>query len=248
MAYIRDPELIYNKMQTNGLPFYRVLDSDGKSLLDENDDENVSVDEAVNRLRDSLENTAGLVTVLLSAKNRAQKGAGGKIAGDFKFTVKLGDTKGAGINGFTEANRDSMRQTLVDSFNEKLKLIEEKHAAEIKQLKKDHETEKRLEKLEADLKEAKSGGIADQYLPIIAGLLTGQQPNAVAGIPETENTASPHITGTDEDNKVRMTTALNKLFKADKNFLIHLEMLAKLAESKPLIYKLAIEKLKSEIK
>lgn len=254
MSYIKDAEIVYSKMHTNQLPFYRVIDSDGKSLLDENDDENTGVDEAVNRLRDSLDNIVGLVTVVLSEKNKKQKATGGSVKGDFKYTLKLGDgSSKSPLNGFSEAQNDSFKSQLREQYEERIKLLTEKHESEKKQLRKEFETEKRIEKLELSLKEAKDGGIAEQYLPIIAGLLTGQQPNALSGISEEKKTPDPgsnkeiHLNGIPESNKQRLTNVLNRLFKRDGKLIEHLEMLAALAEQKPFKYKLAIETLKGEI-
>ena len=82
MAYLKDKEMIFHKMQTNKLAFYKVLDSDGKTILDRQDDDDCTVNEAENRLRDTLENLTGLITVVLSEKTSKQKAAGGNTTGD----------------------------------------------------------------------------------------------------------------------------------------------------------------------
>ena len=43
MAYVRDPKLIIDKMKSENIKYYTVFDSDGKSVIDQQDDENLSL-------------------------------------------------------------------------------------------------------------------------------------------------------------------------------------------------------------
>jgi hypothetical protein len=47
------------------------------------------------------------------------------------------------------------------------------------------------------------------------------------------------------DTKERLTKAINRLIKADPEFIANIEKLADLAEKSPFIYKQAVNKLKS---
>lgn len=221
--------MIFHKMQTNKLAFYKVLDSDGKTVLDRQDDEDCTVNEAENRLRDTLENLTGLITVVLSEKTSKQKGAGGNTTGDLRFSIKLTDGPGQNsINGINDLSIERMREAMQKEFDLKLLAI-----------KKEHEAEIRIKKLEDQISELKNGNSLDQYLPMIAGLFSPGAAPVINGFPN-----EPHITGPD-DFKTRLIGAVNRLTKVDKNFVENLEALADLAEKSPITYNLAISKLHS---
>ena len=228
MAYLKDKEMIFHKMQTNKLAFYKVLDSDGKTILDRQDDDDCTVTEAENRLRDTLENLTGLITVVLSEKTSKQKAAGGNTTGDLRFSIKLTDGTSSSITGVNDGAIEKLREAMQREFDAKLLAI-----------KKEHEAELRIKKLEDQILELKNGNSLDQYLPMIAGLFSPGSAPVIAGFPN-----EPHITGPD-DFKTRLITAVNRLTKVDKNFVSNLEALADLAEKSPITYNLAISKLHS---
>lgn len=236
MAFTRDPELIFSKMQANNLPFYRVIDSDGKSVIDTQDDTEVSTTEAVNLLRETLESITGLVTVILSPKNLAAKGAGGVNNKDFKFSLKLGGEKN--ISG-TETST-GLSALLQQNYDQRIAALEEKHKAEIAAIKKEAETEKRISALELKLKESKDSDITEKLLPVLAGMFGVQAP-ALAGTPEAQDA---HITGIEElEPKARLMKAINTLISLDKDFIKNIEKLAELAKTNNFVYKMAISKL-----
>lgn len=245
MAYIKDKEFIYTKMLTNGLNYYRVLDSDNKTVLDSQQDSDCNVDEAVNRLRDTLDNLTGLVNVVLSAKSGAEKAQGGTgPKGDIKLTIKLSDDSKGGINGLEHQSMrsDELRSAMAREYEAKLEAAEIRHKAEIDRLKSDHANEKRYRELQDQIKELKENDHLKDVLPMISGLLNNNGA-ALAGIPD-----QPHITGTDGASpKERMVAAINTILKTDKNFVAHLEMLAVLSERNPVVYHLAIAKLKEQV-
>lgn len=249
MAYIKDKEFIYNKMLTNNLNYYRVLDSDNKTVLDSQQDSDCGVDEAVNRLRDTLDNLTGLVNIVLSAKSGAEKAQGGaNPKGDIKLTIKLTDGDAKGINGLHQdqsLRADELRAAIVREYEAKLETQETRHKAEIERLKTEHANEKRFRELQDQIKELKENDMTKDLMPVISGLLSGQGSNALAGIP-----AEPHITGPGEtvSPKERMVAAINTILKTDKNFVAHLEMLAALSEKSPVVYHMAISELKKHVK
>ena len=220
--------MIFSKMAVNKMPFYKVLDSDGKTILDQNDDEDTTVDEAANRLRDTLENLTGLITVVLSDYSGKQKGAGGNKATNIRFSIKLTDGDIRGINGNSELREDTLRNAISREYEAKFEALKEKF-----------EHEKAMAKMQAQIDEMKNGNDLDKYLPVITGLLS-QQSGALAGMPE-----QPHITGTGDSPKERLLSAINRIIKVDSNFVENIERLADLAENNPMIYKIAIDKLKS---
>lgn len=245
MAYIKDKEFIYTKMLTNGLNYYRVLDSDNKTVLDSQQDSDCNVDEAVNRLRDTLDNLNGLVNVVLSAKSGAEKAQGGTgPKGDIKLTIKLSDDSKGGINGIEHQSMrsDELRAAMTREMEARIEAIETRHKAEISALKTEHANEKRFRELQDQIKELKENDYTKEVLPMISGLL-GNNGSALAGIPD-----QPHITGIEGASpKERMVAAINTILKTDKNFVAHLEMLATLSEKSPVVYHMAIAELKKHI-
>lgn len=227
MAYLKDKELIFQKMAVNKLPYYRVLDSDGKTILDAQDDEDCTVDEAVHRLRDTLEQLTGLITVVLSAKTTKQKGAGGNTQGDLRFSIKLTDENAKGVSGMADMREDVLRAAIAREYEAKMDA-----------LRKEFEHKEEMRKLQDQINELKNGDSLEKYMPMIAGLL-GNQGAPIAGFPE-----QPHITGP-ADYKERLVSAINRIQKVDNQFIDNLERLADLAEKSPMVYKIAIDKLKS---
>jgi hypothetical protein len=241
MAYIKDKDFIFTKMHSNRLSYYKVLDSDGKTILDQQDDDEVSVDEAVNLLRDTLENISGLITIVLSEKSTRAKAAGGKI-GDIRYTIKItDDTKG--INGHEEVRNDTLRHAIAAQYEAKMETLVEKHKNEIALMKIQADHDRKFNELNEKIKELKEGDMTEKVMPYLAGIFGNMVPGAGAainGIPQ-----EPHLNGPGDDFKLRLTSAINRIIKVDSNFVDNLEKLADLAESKPFIYKVAIEKLNS---
>ena len=229
MAYTVDREIIFNKMVVNKMPFYKVLDSDGKTVMDIQDDEDVTVEEAQARLRDTLEALRGLITVVLSDYSGRQKGAGGNKATNVRYTIKLTDDESrSAINGPGALQReDTIRAA-----------IEREYQAKYDALKEKYEHKLAMQKMQDQIDKLNSGDQLEKYLPIIAGIF-GNTPGAVAGIP-----GEPHITGPGQA-KERLAAAINRILKVDPDFVSNLERLADLAEKNPTVYKMAIEQLKS---
>lgn len=241
MAYIKDKEFIFNKMHSNKLAYYKVLDSDGKTILDQQDDDEVSVDEAANLLRDTLENISGLITVVLSEKSQRAKAAGGKI-GDIRYTIKITDTDAKGLSGHEEVRNDTLRAAIAAQYEAKMETLIEKHKNEIALMKIQAEHDRKFNELNEKLKELKEGDMTEKVLPYLAGIFGNVVPGAPAinGIPQ-----EPHLNGPADENKVRLMNAINRLIKLDRNFIDNLEKLADLAEKSPMTYSLAISKLNS---
>lgn len=240
MAYIKDKEFIFTKMHSNRLSYYKVLDSDGKTILDQQDDDEVSVDEAVNLLRDTLENISGLITVVLSEKSTRAKAAGGKI-GDIRYTIKITDSDIKGIAGHEEVRNDTLRSAIAAQYEAQMETLREKHKNEIALMKLQADHDRKFSELNEKIKELKEGDMTEKVLPYLAGIFGNVVPGApINGIPQ-----EPHLNGPGDDFKMRLTSAINRIIKVDSNFVDNLEKLADLAESKPFVYKIAIEKLNS---
>lgn len=227
MATVKNIDFILNKMLIDKMPYYKVLDSDGKMVLDENQDPDMGYDAASRSLRDTLENLKGLVHVALNNKTGKELSGGGAVRG-MRFTVKLDEP--SFINGTPQSSTD------VESIREAIKA---EYEAKFEAFKKEVELSKRIEKLEEQLKEKEdSSGFNEMAMQMIAGMFGPQMPG-------TPLNGQPNINGLDgRTNTERINEAIRTLWRNDKNFVEHIEKLAEIAEKKPMVYAIAIDKLK----
>jgi hypothetical protein len=230
MAFIKDPTYITDKMQSDKLQFYQILDNDGKTIIDENDDKEIGVDEATKRVSDIFERIRGTFIVKLSNKNKSEKATGGSIR-NLTFTTKINE------NGTTTPVQGigAINSNTIAEIEAKL---EEKYAQKFESFKREQDLLRRIEKLEEEKQEP---DMLEKYAPYIQGLfgLINQAP----GVPLN---GSPNINGPAESNPIhsRINAAIKILYANDKNFVNNLEKLADIAQNKPLVYAIAIEKLK----
>ena len=253
MATIRDPEHIYQKMR-EGFKFYRVFDSDGKTILDTNQDEGTSQDEAIQSLAATINNIDGLITVEISKKNGKATNAGGdNIGSKLKYTLKVGnytETKSAGINGAGGGS-------FAGNFEMVLNLMREVQAKDMQILTERFEAEKRIKNL-LDLQN-NGNGYQDQMIGFAIKKLDKMFPDMPAApIPVAGTRTQPSINGTGEPTpeatkieKIQMTPeqnqqlqlAVHTLLSIDAQFLQNITNLATLAKEQPEVYQLAINKL-----
>jgi hypothetical protein len=230
MAILHESDWIIRKMLAEKLPFYQVIDSDGKTVIDENDDSEVDVNEASKRLLDLFDKISGPITVKLSDKTKKQKGAGGS-ARNLSYTLKIvNNNNNNSVNGIGAVNNTANIADIEARLEAKYKEQFEAKMREIELLR-------RIEKLE-DEKNAPDD--IEKYAPII---------QAIAGIfgnGAVPLNGSPNINGPGEVNPVfsRINAAVKILYNNDKNFVENLEKLAQIAQNKPFIYSMAISKLK----
>jgi hypothetical protein len=223
MAQLKDPQYIISTMHQKGMKYYRVYDSAGKQLdfLMEPD---LTVEEAAAKLQNTLNNLEGLITVKLSQKTNAEKGEGAAKGSDLHFTVMLGGGSGANaVQGIGSMNSGDLKA-----------LIQEAVAAERQNWEKDE----RIKRLELELAEAREvNPIAEQILGALPGLFA-----SASGAPAAQALAG---VGDEEQahRQQRLTLAIRKLARHDKQYLEHLEMLGTLAETSPLVFTGAIKKL-----
>ena len=249
MAEIRDPNIIIEKMRTGKYNFYHVKDSDNKSFLDQQQDPNVSVEEAAGMLENILSNINGLVHVTISRKTMKQQGEGGDAGKDtLKYSIKMGST-GMPVQGGLGGNiGGSPLQLILDSMQRNMDL-------QVKMLEQKYEHEKQMTEINQAINGAQDPlqkwmPIIGPYIPQILahiGISTPVQP--INGMPNTASqpTTTPpikpqQVTMTDEQKK-ELNQAIHKLMQLDPNFIGNLTQLASLAEEKPDVYKIAISQL-----
>jgi hypothetical protein len=230
MAFVKDHTFIIDKMQAEKLPFYQVLDNDGKTIIDENDDKETGVDEASRRLLDLFDRIRGTFTVKLSNKTKADKATGGAVR-NLTLVTKINETTPATpVQGIGAINSNAIAEIEAK--------LEEKYAQKFESFKREQDLLRRIEKLEEEKQEP---DMLEKYAPYIQGLfgLINQAP----GVPLN---GSPNINGPAESNPIhsRINAAIKILYANDKNFVNNLEKLADIAQNKPLVYAIAIEKLK----
>lgn len=231
MAFITDPNYIIEKMVADKLPYYQVIDTDGKTVIDDNENPEVDVHQAAKRLQDLFERISGTFTIVLSSKTKAEKGAGGN-ARNLRLTTKIGNNyNNSSVNGIGAVNNSVNIAEIEARLEAK---YEEKLAAKMKEI----ELLRRIEKLEEEKNEP---DMLEKYAPYIQGLfgLMNQAP----GVPLN---GSPNINGPGETNPIfaRINAAVKILYNNDKNFVENLEKLADIAQNKPFVYSMAISKLK----
>lgn len=242
MATIRDRQVIFDEMLTRNLNFYKVLDSDNKTLLTAQQDKDCTATEAEKSLREFLDKLDGIVYVVLSAKAGDEINNGGNIKNQtFKYQLKLGDSASVpGINGTGGGNS-------IGAMTLAIEQVEAKMEAKMEAMKKDFEHQEQIRKLKDEIKELKDGDqIKEKGFAMLEQLLAQGTTPGVTGFNNSE--ANPGITGitgpgTPTERTLRLQAAIKKINSVDKDYLEHLEMLADIAINKPLVYAEAIRKL-----
>jgi hypothetical protein len=230
MAFVKSPQIILEKAKQLQTVYYTVFDTDGKTVLDEQN-EDLEHSEAYDQLCASMEAFEGLVTVVLRQNSKKAISRGGAIQANHVYKVRLGAaTAGNGIGNMNDA------MNLLTKVFEKEK--------EIMELR--FKQEREIEQMNRKLEETKSVGPYDdllkQYLPTITQFfLTKMGTNAplatTPGIAGTETEAAETQAAHNAKMIEYLNTSIKRLLAVDGNFPKHLEMLADFAESKPDKYK-----------
>jgi hypothetical protein len=230
MAFITDPNYIIEKMVADKLPYYQVIDTDGRTVIDENENPEVDVHQASKRLMDLFERISGTFSIVLSSKTKQEKGAGGPQR-NLRLTTKIGNSyNNNSVNGIGAVSNTPKIEDIEARLEAKYK---EQFDAKMREI----ELLRRIEKLE---EEKNAPDDIEKYAPII---------QAIAGIfggGAVPLNGSPNINGPGDVNPVfsRINAAVKILYSNDKNFVENLEKLAQIAQNKPFIYSMAISKLK----
>ena len=217
------PDFVLDIMRTNDLRFFKVMGSDGKSLIVHQIDDSYTIDQAVEYLERTFERVTGTLYVTLNP--RAKMGAGGDSR-ILKFMVDTRDLETAETGADTTG--------MVSGIG----AIEEKFNARIEALEQKYFYESKIKELERELSEAKEGNpMIDKVLSGLMPLLA-QQPQAVAG-------TSGEDDGDVDSTRIRISQAVQRIMAIDPKFVDNIEALADLAENNTAMYNMAIGQLKN---
>lgn len=237
MSRITSPAFISERMRVYQYRYYQVYDQDGKTLIDEQQNSDVDLETAINRLESLLNNLEGLVHVKVSKANRQEKGAGGNVQA-LTYTLQLGGAhmganKPADNNAGFVQGIGAIRESMEQSFQAKLDAMQKdwEHREEVRRLNE------RITGLETALKEkdpmTEAGmQMLQQFGPAILGSMFGKPAAPMIHGPGTETAA--------DDIDTRAENALVRLLKVDPDFITNLEKLADLAETNPAMYQMAV--------
>lgn len=239
MAFIKDISPVIAKMKAERLLFYKVFDTDGKTLIDCNEDPGVGMDTAISSLEAIVGSLEGTIHILISGKSSKEKGEGspGK---NYKFTLKCGSPNSGAI-GHTGFNQmETIMGLMQQNFNTQLQMFTQKF-----------EDQKKYEDLKRAISDQDPN---DHYIQFAMKKLDRMFPDP----PQNNQRPVASINGTGsesdkkpfkkvemtEDEKNKLNLAVHVLLEEDPKFIEHLTMLAELAKKDKDIYEMAIAKLK----
>lgn len=239
MAFIRDPKLIFDKMKQEGLAFWTLFDSDKKSIIDEIDTEEADPSESLDRLQDLIYSLDGLIYVVLRTTNKRVRAAGGDMKGTYQYSLRLGSSS-SGINGHTDRGN-----AYGNPLKEMMTLMEQRHAAELKALEARLTLNETIKDLQRQIKEKNAPDATDKLLEQVANMFMQSnsgimKPTALAGPGENPEPAQTEQQISREEAKLKLSQAIQRLYKIDPTFHETLTKLADLAENTPAKYQMAL--------
>ena len=227
MSQITNIEKIFEIMEREKMRCYTVVGAD-RNLMFKNMDVDITIAEAINRLRSDLKSVEGLVTVKINEK---PANMGGNTRNFHTFEIVLGTAQANApqqqINGVGGLSREDVDRAVQEN-TERLLI----------QFQKDQE----IERLKRELKEAKEGSPLDNIIGSLAPILMqkfGGGAPAIAGVTDTPEQTDQAM------QRQQINQAFNRLVLVDPNFAEHITLLADLAENNPQMYKMAINQLKN---
>jgi hypothetical protein len=234
---------LYDLMDKGGVTFFTIYDSKGSPMRDQTN-ESYSVEDSKADLNQFLEYNSGVFRV----EFRRTK-ANHASTKNYSFTID-NFIQDEPIQGIGNPNQGTDYMSVIRAKDEKIdKLQSEMFANMMAAMNKQHEMQ--IETLKSEMKNADGGNDALMQTAISAlgGMFGGGGASNVAlsgldtlEIPETKiNTSNGMV----DDTKKTINNAVVRLMKGDKEFAENISKLADLCDENPLIYNLAIGKLKA---
>ena len=234
---------LYDLMDKEGFTFFTIYDSKGSPMRDQIN-ESYSVEDSKADLSQFLEYNSGVFRV----EFRRTK-ANHASTKNYSFTID-NFIKDEPIQGIGNPDQGTDYMSVIRAKDEKIdKLQSEMFANMMAAMNKQHEMQ--IETLKSEMKNADGGNDALMQTAISAlgGMFGGGGASNVAlsgldtlEIPETKiNTNNGMV----DDTKKTINNAVVRLMKGDKEFAENISKLADLCDENPLIYNLAIGKLKA---
>lgn len=242
-------DFILNKIEELDYPFFCIYDADGKTRLYHNyQDETPTSSEARGKLIEAFENMSGNVTVEL----KKQIKAGGDVRQMVTYRCNVAPNN---FNGSTIKPVNGIMGTDIERL---LQLQAENHKLQIEHLQAQHKRDIEMMDLKRQIEAVKNGDFFERHgdkiigaLPYILNGLTGKPNMPVAGpivngpahpdnnthdVHEATETVATDLT----PEQQQLESLLMRWHAVDPEFLINLEKLVILAETKPEMYKLGL--------
>ena len=234
---------LYDLMDKEKFTFFTIYDSKGSPMRDQTN-ESYSVEDSKADLSQFLEYNSGVFRV----EFRRTK-ANHTTTKNFSFTID-NFIKEEPMQGIGNVNEGTDYMSVIRAKDEKIdKLQSEMFANMMAAMNKQHEMQ--IETLKSEMKNADGGNDALMQTAISAlgGMFGGGGASNVAlsgldtlEVPETKINTNK---GMVDDTKKTINNAVVRLMKGDKEFAENISKLADLCDENPLIYNLAIGKLKA---
>lgn len=211
MAITVKKEIVWQVARDNGLTFGALRDG-GRELFSVDDAANS--EELVNQLEDYIKNCEGsYIDIVLSDKSRSDKSKGGAVK-NYQYRVRINE---AGVSGVSDVGLNS---TI-------LRLLNEKHEAELRALKATFESDKKfddlLKKIE-DMKKEKEPDALERAIGMFGPMLAQHYGLSVPAA------SSPGLAGI-EDEKEHLINLLSRWRKSDPGFIEVMEKVVLLSEN-----------------
>lgn len=233
-------DYILKRMGDDGIRNYAVYDRDKKTVIEEHKDDSLTVDQAIERMRSTLEYCDGLVFVELATMSKAERAKGGGQIKNALIPVQCGGAV-AGI-GSTNGGGNNI------SIGAITNALEEKFNARLDAMEKENKLQRKIEELERELREAREVnpttqaimGLLPNLLPQVVNGIFGKVPAPIAGHgtepPVVEVQATTEATA--EELEI-VNDALTRLFAIDSELPQTLQKLAYMAENNKPMFDMA---------
>ena len=238
---------LYDLMDKEKFTFFTVYDSKNSPMRDQCN-ENYTVQDAKDDLEQFLQYNSGVFRVEFrrtKANNANTK--------NYSFTIdNLRSEQREDVTGIGSFDGGADYMSIINSKDEKIeKLQSEMFANMMAAMSKQHELQ--MEALKNNLKkDTGNDALMQTAITAITGMFGGGSNIALSGfdsmelpVMETNKTNTNTEDTMVDDNKRKINSAVVRLIKADKDFAENITKLADIADENPLIYSMAISKLKS---
>ena len=238
---------LYDLMDKERFTFFTIYDSKGSPMRDQCN-ENYSVDDAKADLNQFLEYNSGVFRV----EFRRTK-ANHSSTKNYSFTIdNMKSDNDNTVQGIGNVDMSTDYMSVIRDKDAKIdKLQSEMFANMISGMNKHHELQ--MEMLRKEMKSADGGNdaIMQSAIQALGGMFGGGSNIGVSGIDtleaptlNTQNTNTINEPMVDDEKK-KINNAVVRLMKGDKDFADNISKLADLCDENPLIYNVAIGKLKA---
>ena len=236
---LTNTKYLFDLMEREKFQFFSVYNASGAIMRDQCD-ENYSVADAMEDLRHFLEFNSGVFRVEFrkTKNNTAQTKNYSFTIDNFKEVAK-DSTPMMGLNGGIAGGE---LMGVIQQKDEKIdKLQSEMFAQVIGSLQKQHELQMEVFKNSMN-KDTGNEALLQAALAAISGMFGGGQNIALSGLEEVQETQEKPLV---DDKRKKINNAVVRLMKADMNFAENITKLADMADQQPMIYSMAIEKLRN---